>query len=75
MLAVVGGTEVFGLFLEMGYDDFFLSRAEDDVPDGRPVFPGDLPPEEALKRSGMVLKETRVLDQASNTVVEHWVRK
>ena len=75
VLAVVGGTDVFGLFLELGYDDFFLSRAQASVPDGRPVFPGGLPPEEALKRHGMVLKETRVLDQASGTVMEHWVRK
>ncbi|MCX7353408.1 MAG: dihydrofolate reductase [Alphaproteobacteria bacterium] len=74
VLAIVGGTEVFGLFLEWGYDDFFLSRAEANVPDGRPVFPGGLAPEEALKRSGMTLKETRVLDQASGSVVEHWTR-
>jgi dihydrofolate reductase len=74
LLAVVGGTEVFGLFLDMGYDDFFLSRAEASVPNGRPVFPGGLTPEEALKRHGMMLKETRMLDQASNTTVEHWTR-
>ena len=75
VLAVVGGTEGFGLFLELGYDDFFLSRAEADVPDGRPVFPGGLPPEEALRRHGMALKETRILDKASGTKVEHWTRK
>lgn len=75
VLAVVGGTEVFGLFLEWGYDDFFLSRAEASVPDGRPVFPGDLPPEEALKRHGMALREMRTLDAASGTTVEHWTRK
>lgn len=74
VLAVVGGTDVFGLFLEWGYDDFFLSRAQASVPDGRPVFPGGLAPEEALKRHGMALKETRVLDEASGTVMEHWVR-
>lgn len=74
VLAVVGGTEVFGLFLELGYDDFFLSRAQANVPDGRPVFPGGFPPEEALKRHGMALKETHTLDAASGTVVEHWVR-
>lgn len=75
VLAVVGGTEVFGLFLELGYDDFFLSRADASVPYGRPVFPGGLTPEKALKRGGMTLKETHVLDQASNTTVEHWARK
>ena len=74
VLAIVGGTEVFGLFLELGYDDFFLTRAKASLPDGRPVFPGGFSPEEALKRHGMALKETRVLDAASGTVVEHWVR-
>jgi hypothetical protein len=27
-LAVIGGTDVFGLFLEIGYDSFHLSRAK-----------------------------------------------
>ena len=40
ILAVVGGTDVFGLFLSIGYDAFFLSRALASVPRGRPVFPG-----------------------------------
>lgn len=75
VLAVVGGPEVFGLFLAMGYDDFFLSRTEASVPEGRPVFAGERSPEEALTRHGMVLKETRMLDAASGTKVEHWVHK
>lgn len=75
VLAVVGGSEVFALFLELGYDDFFLSRAEASVPEGRPVFAGEPSPGEALARHGMVLKDTRMLDAASGTRVEHWVRK
>ena len=39
-LAVVGGTDVFALFLSIGYDAFFLTRALASVPRGRPVFPG-----------------------------------
>jgi dihydrofolate reductase len=74
-LAVVGGTDVFGLFLNIGYDAFFLTRAEASVPRGRPVFPGvgkDVPPSEILTKHGMVLRDTRTLDAATNTVLEEW---
>ena len=75
ILAVVGGTDVFGLFLSIGYDAFFLSRALASVPRGRPVFPGvgnGVPAEEPLKQHGLVLKETRMLDPVSETVVQEW---
>ncbi len=76
MLAVVGGTDVFGLFLTIGYDVFFLSRAPVSVPGGRPVFPGvghdGMAPEEPLKQHGLVLKDTRLLDPESGTVLEEW---
>ncbi len=75
MLAVVGGTDVFGLFLNIGYDAFFLSRAEASVPRGRPVFPGvgrDKTPEDVLKMHGLVLRNTRPLDAATNTMLEEW---
>jgi dihydrofolate reductase len=75
VLAVVGGTDVFDLFLTIGYDAFFLSRAQASVPRGRPVFPGvgnGVPPEEPLKKLGLVLKNTRMLDPATQTVVEQW---
>lgn len=75
MLAVVGGTDVFGLFLTIGYDAFFLSRAEASVPRGRPVFPGvgaTATPEDVLARHGMVLHETRMLDPATGTTLQEW---
>jgi len=75
ILAVVGGTDVFGLFLTIGYDAFFLSRPPVSVPRGRPVFPGvgnGVAPEEPLKQAGLVLKDTRMLDPASETVVQEW---
>ena len=75
ILAVVGGTDVFGLFLTIGYDAFFLSRVPVSVPRGRPVFPGvgnGVPPEEPFKQHGLVLKDTRMLDPASGTIVEEW---
>lgn len=73
MLAVVGGTGVFALFLTLGYDAFFLTRAAASVPHGRPVFPGignGVTPEEIFKRYGMVLRNTRLLDPL--TPVEEW---
>jgi dihydrofolate reductase len=75
ILAVVGGTEVFALFLTIGYDAFFLSRALASVPRGRPVFPGvgnGVPPEEPLKQFGLVLKDTRMLDPETETAVQEW---
>lgn len=75
ILAVVGGTDVFGLFLTIGYDAFFLSRALASVPRGRPVFPGvgnGVQAEEPLKKHGLVLRETRLLDPVSETVVQEW---
>lgn len=76
ILAVVGGTDVFALFLTIGYDAFYLSRALASVPHGRPVFPGvghgGVAPEEPLIKHGLVLKDTRVLDAATETVVQEW---
>jgi dihydrofolate reductase len=74
-LAVVGGTDVFGLFLNIGYDTFFLTRTEASVPRGRPVFPGIGPratPEQVLEKHGMVLRSTRPLDPATGARVEEW---
>jgi dihydrofolate reductase len=78
-LAVVGGTDVFGLFLGIGYDAFFLTWSQGSVPKGRPVFPGvgkDGPrPADILGKFDLVLRGTRMLDPASNTYVEEWVPK
>lgn len=74
-LAVVGGTDVFGLFLNIGYDAFFLTRTQASVPQGRPLFPGigrGTTPEDVLKRHGLVLRNTRMLDETTDTKVEEW---
>lgn len=75
-LAVVGGTDVFALFLAIGYDTFYLSRASGvSVPRGRPVFPGvgdGVAPEEPLRRHGFALRSTKVLDPDTGTVLEEW---
>jgi dihydrofolate reductase len=76
VLAVVGGTDVFGLFLAIGYDDFFLSRAPASVPDGRPVFPG-VPaqtPETLLATHGLIERTTRVLDDRAAVALAQWTR-
>ena len=76
--AVVGGTEVFGLFLdEIGYDSFYLSRNPSRVPGGRPVFPGvgdGVGPEDLLRRRGYSVRAVRVLDPATQTILEEWSR-
>ena len=75
VLAVVGGTDVFGLFLNIGYDAFYLTKTEASVPRGRAVFPGvggATTAAEVMAKHGLVLKDTRVLDEATNTIVEEW---
>jgi len=55
IVAAIGGSEVYGLFLPR-YDAFHLSKAARAfIPGGRPVFPGIPPatPEELLKRHGL----------------------
>ena len=74
-LAVIGGTDVFGLFLQRGYDVFHLSRTERArYPGGRPIFPGvpDRSPEELL--AGRLLKPdtTRVLDPSLDLTLTTW---
>jgi dihydrofolate reductase len=76
VLAVVGGTDVFGLFLSIGYGAFYLSRTEVSIPRGRPVFPGvgknGVTPEEVMGKHGLVLRGTRMLDETVNCRVEEW---
>ena len=65
IVAVVGGTEVFDLFLAIGYDAFYLTRsARGALPGGRPVFAG-VPanaPEQILTGAGLALADERDLE-------------
>src|SRR5471030_3334606 len=73
VLAVVGGTDVFGLFLAIGYDVFHLTRTNASVPRGRPVFPGvstETTAQQVMTRYGLVLRDTRVLDASVDCRVE-----
>ena len=74
-VAVIGGTDVFGLFLELGYDAFHLSRAaKARLPGGRPVFPGvpERTPEELLASHGLKPGETRLLDAPTGLTLTTW---
>jgi len=76
-LAVIGGTEPFGLFLDIGYDAFHLSRASHaELTGGRPVFPGIPPhrPEDLLAQHGLKPGPTRVLDQTAGLTMVTWRR-
>jgi dihydrofolate reductase len=76
VVAIIGGTDVFGRFLD-SYDAFHLSRAPDVVlPGGRPVFP-DVPartPEDVLKSHGMKPGGQRVLDPKRGATLVTWTR-
>jgi dihydrofolate reductase len=75
-VAVIGGTDVFGLFLPR-YDEFHLTRADGvHLPGGRPVFPGIPPhtPEDLLARNGLKERDRQVLDAAARLSLSTWVR-
>jgi dihydrofolate reductase len=75
-VGVVGGTDVFGFFLDL-YDAFHLSRVSGVLlPGGRPVFPG-VPartPEAVLAGHGLVRGRRRVLDRSKGLTIETWRR-
>jgi hypothetical protein len=56
-VAVLGGPEVYSYFLKIGYDDFYLSRADKvRLPGGVPVFAECRPgrsPEEVMAAAGL----------------------
>jgi dihydrofolate reductase len=76
-VGVIGGTEVFGLFLDR-YETFYLSRAPGvRLPGGRPVFP-EVPaktPEEVLTRHGLEPGRRQVLDMEKGVAVVGWHRR
>ncbi|HEY3846402.1 MAG TPA: hypothetical protein VGL95_04750 [Acetobacteraceae bacterium] len=75
-VGILGGTDVFGLFLDR-YDVFHLSRAAGvRLPGGRPVFPG-VPmqtPEEVLASHGLHAGLRQMLDLAHSLTVVDWQR-
>lgn len=75
-VGVIGGTDVFGMFLDR-YDFFHLSRVPDvRLPGGRPVF-AEVPartPEEVLAGHGLRPGAVQVLDPATGLAVVNWQR-
>lgn len=77
VVAALGGTDIFALFLDLGYDVFHLSRAmRAHIPGGRPVFP-EVPartPEEVLSSRGLTAGAERVLDADAGVTLTDWTR-
>lgn len=76
LVAILGGSEIFGIFLPH-YDAFHLSRAgKVRLPGGRPVFP-QVPqhtPEDVLTNHNMIPDTPRVLDAAADCTLVTWRR-
>lgn len=77
IIAIIGGTEVFSLFLPR-YDAFHLSRAANArIPGGVPVFSEVGPnatPDDVLARHGLKPGPRRDLDPAAGVSVVTWQR-
>ena len=76
LVAVIGGTEIFDLFLER-YDAFWLTVApRERFGSGVPVFSGVLQTsaENVLRRHGMRPADARMLDAERDVTLTKWVR-
>ncbi len=75
-VGIIGGTDVFGIFLDR-YDVFHLSRVPAvRLPGGRPVFP-EVPartPEDVLASHGLDIGRRQVLDPVAGLSVVSWQR-
>jgi dihydrofolate reductase len=75
-VAIIGGPEVFGMFLD-SYDTFFLSQAPHvRLPGGEACFPG-VParsPQQVLAAHGLAPGEPQLLDRAADVTVTPWRR-
>ena len=75
-VGVIGGTDVFGMFLDR-YDVFHLSRVPGvRLPGGRPVFP-EVPmqtPEEVLVSHGLDPGQRHMLDPEKGVAIVSWRR-
>jgi dihydrofolate reductase len=76
-VAIIGGTEVFGLFLPR-YDAFHLTRATNArIPGGRPVFPqvdAHTTPEAVLVKHGLHQMPPRDIDAGKGVTLTTWER-
>ena len=75
-VAIIGGPEVFGMFMDR-YDTFWLSQAPQvRLPGGEPCFPGapGHSPQEILAAHGMKAGAAEILDAADHVSVTPWRR-
>jgi dihydrofolate reductase len=75
-VAVIGGPDVFGMFMDR-YDTFWLSQAPlVRLPGGEPCFPGvpGRSPQQILAAHGLKAGEARILDAAGHVSVTPWRR-
>ena len=72
--AILGGPEVYALFLELGYERFLLSRAvEFRLPGGLPIFGRGRPAvDQALAAAGLSPSEPRWLDREAGVSLTAW---
>jgi hypothetical protein len=76
IVAVIGGPDVFGMFMDR-YDTFWLSQAPlVRLPGGEPCFPGvpGRSPQQILAAHGLKAGEARTLDAAAHVSVTPWLR-
>ncbi len=77
--AIIGGPEVYSLFLDIGYDSFHLTRsAKVALPGGLPLFPQGRQgrsPEDVLRQFGLEPEAERALDEANGVTLISWRRK
>jgi dihydrofolate reductase len=78
-IAVLGGADVYCLFLDIGYDAFHVCRANKvTIKDGLPVFPQmrfGLSPEDVLRQYGLEPGPMQLLDDANDLSLVSWTRK
>ena len=77
-IAIIGGTDVFSMFLPL-YNRFYLSHAaKAKIPGGRPVFSAVGPnasPEDVLMQHGLKPGARQELDPAAGVSVVTWTRQ
>jgi dihydrofolate reductase len=76
-VAIIGGPDVFGMFMDR-YDTFWLSQAPHvRLPDGEPCFPG-VParsPQQILAAHGLKAGTPKILDSRFDVSVTPWRRE
>jgi len=75
-IAVIGGPDVFGMFMD-SYHTFWLSQAPHvRLPGGEPCFPGvpEHSPQEILAAHGLKAGDPQILDPANEVSVTPWRR-